>query len=65
MKQGIAKLQVINILSQEIATLFSNYAEPQKIYSVQFNAKLLPSGVYLSVLESGRKRQVMKMILMK
>jgi hypothetical protein len=64
-RQGSAKLHVINILGQKIADLFSGPAEPGNIYSVQFEAESLPSGVYLSVLESGGKRQIMKMIHMK
>jgi hypothetical protein len=64
-RQGSAKLHVINILGQRIADLFSGSAEPGNIYSVQFEAESLPSGVYLSVLESGGKRQIMKMLHMK
>jgi hypothetical protein len=64
-RQGSAKLHIINILGQRIAVLFSGSAEPGNIYSVQFEAESLPSGVYLSVLESGGKRQIIKMLHMK
>jgi parallel beta-helix repeat protein len=64
-KAGFAKLHVINILGQQIATLFSGNAEPGTIYPIQFNAPSLPSGVYLSVLESNGKQEVKKMLLMK
>jgi hypothetical protein len=64
-RQGSEKLYVINILGQKIADLFSGHAEPGDIYSVQFKAESLPSGVYFSVLESGGERQIMKMIHMK
>jgi hypothetical protein len=62
---GIAKLRVINILGQQIATLFSGHAEPGTDYPIQFNAASLPSGVYFSVLESNGKQEVKKMLLMK
>jgi hypothetical protein len=64
-KAGFAKLLVINILGQQVATLFSGHAEPGTIYPIQFNAASLPSGVYLSVLESNGKQEVKKMLLMK
>jgi hypothetical protein len=64
-KAGFAKLLVINILGQQVATLFSGHAEPGTSYPIQFNAASLPSGVYFSVLESDRKQEVKKMLLMK
>jgi hypothetical protein len=64
-KEGAAKLHVINILGQQVATLFSEHAEPGKIYHIQFNTASLPSGVYLSILESNGKQEVKKMVLLK
>jgi hypothetical protein len=64
-EKGLVRVTVYNVLGQEMVTLFSGQAEPGKTYSIPFNAKSLPSGVYFSVLESSGKRQIKKMILMK
>jgi hypothetical protein len=64
-RRSMVKLRIINLLGQEIATLFSRQAEPDKIQSVQFDASLLPSGIYFSVLETQGKREVKKMVFMK
>lgn len=64
-KKGQAKLVVVNILGQEVLTLFSGQAEPGKIHTVQLDASQLPSGVYFSILRSDGKQDVKKMILMK
>jgi hypothetical protein len=61
----IAKLHVVNILGQRVATLFSGHEEPGTSYPLQFNAASLPFGVYFSILESNGKQAVQKMILMK
>jgi hypothetical protein len=64
-KGGIARLKVVNILGQEIATLYFGHTEPGKLNTVQFDADFLPSGIYFSILENGEKRQVKKMMLIK
>jgi hypothetical protein len=64
-KSGLVKLRVLNILGQEITTLFAGHAESGKTHSVRFNAESLPSGIYFSVLESGGERQMKKMVLIK
>jgi hypothetical protein len=64
-KAGYAKLYIVNILGQYVATIFSGQAEPGKTNPVQFNASSLPSGVYFSILESNGKQETKKMILMK
>jgi pectate disaccharide-lyase len=63
--EGPAILKVFNTLGQEVATLFSDIAEPGRLYSVQFRPGQLASGIYFSVLESGTERQVIKMTFMK
>jgi pectate disaccharide-lyase len=63
--EGPAVLKVYNALGQEVATLFSSTAEPGRLYSIQFQAERLASGMYFSVLESGLERQVRKMIFVK
>jgi hypothetical protein len=64
-KAGTAKLYVVNILGQQIVTLYSGHADPGIIYPVQFSAAALPSGVYFSILESNGKQEIKKMLLMK
>jgi len=63
--KGRAALKVFNTMGQEIATLFEGEAEPGRIYQREFNAAALPSGVYLSKLESGGAKMVRKMLLVK
>jgi len=58
-------LVAFNILGQPVATLFQGYAEPPKIYSVQWNAHGFPSGLYFYKLESGNKTSMKKMTLLK
>ncbi|MFA6542493.1 MAG: T9SS type A sorting domain-containing protein, partial [Bacteroidota bacterium] len=64
-KQGMANVKIYNTLGQEIATLFNQSVEPGKMYSVQFNAGRLSSGMYFSVFESEGHREIKKMLLMK
>jgi hypothetical protein len=64
-KASTAKLRIINILGQQVATLFSGHAEPGRVYRMQFEASSLSSGIYFSVLESNGERQINKMVLMK
>lgn len=62
---GYTTLKVFNLLGQEVATLFSDEAHSGKIYEVNFNGKDLPSGIYISRLQSGSNMQTQKMILSK
>ena len=60
-----ATLKVYNILGQEIAILFDQTVEAQKIHRVSFSGSGLPSGIYFAILESGKQRAVKPMVLMK
>jgi len=62
---GYTSLVVYNIIGQEVATLYSDVAEPQKLYTVDFNASALASGVYFYHLVSDSKVRVRKMVVMK
>ncbi|OYV88044.1 MAG: hypothetical protein B7Z63_01455, partial [Ignavibacteriae bacterium 37-53-5] len=64
-EKGTATLKVYNILGQEVTTLFSGAVQSGKIYRVPFSAGELSSGVYFGVLQSGGRRQIQKMVLIK
>jgi hypothetical protein len=58
-------LKIYNILGKEVATLFAGNAEVGKLYTVNFDAKNLTTGLYFSKLVSGNSIEVRKMVLMK
>ncbi len=64
-KDGFTTLKIYNLLGEEVATLFNDNANAGKLYTVEFNGNNLPSGVYISRLQSGNDVQTRKMILMK
>jgi hypothetical protein len=64
-QNGRAVMKIYNVLGQEVATVFDQQAEAGRIYQAQFNASRFTSGVYMSVLESGGKRLLRKMLLVK
>ncbi|MEJ5261047.1 MAG: T9SS type A sorting domain-containing protein [Ignavibacterium sp.] len=55
-------LKVYNILGNEVAKLVDEY-KPAGTYSVNFDAKGLPSGIYFYTLQVGNQVQTKKMIL--
>ena len=57
-------LKIYDILGKEIATLV-NESKPAGKYTVEFNAELLPSGVYFSTLRSNNFEQTKKILLLK
>jgi hypothetical protein len=64
-QNGNATVKIYNMLGQEVATVFNQKAEAGRIYQAQFYASRFTSGVYVSVLESGGKRLLRKMLLVK
>lgn len=64
-KSGPAALHVFNILGQEIATLYSGFAETGRIYQVDFDASSLTNGVYIYKLSSNEQTSIRKMTLLK
>ena len=64
-ENGNARLSVYNILGQEVATLFSGAAEAGNLYTANFNASRMASGLYFSVLEFGSQRITHKMLMTK
>jgi photosystem II stability/assembly factor-like uncharacterized protein len=57
-------LKVFNFLGEEVAQLVNEEKEAGQ-HSVEFDAKLLPSGVYLYKIQAGNFTETKKMILMK
>lgn len=64
-KSGEAALKVYNMIGQEVATLFTGYAESGKRYEVDFNAGNLANGIYVYQLRSNDRVSVQKMTLLK
>ena len=64
-KDGFTTLKVLNILGQEVATLFEGTAKAGNLLEITFNAKALSSGIYFARLQQDSKISIQKMILMK
>jgi len=60
-----ATVTVYNMLGQEIATLFNGVATANEPYSLSFDARNLPSGMYVYALRSANRNEVKKMNLLK
>ncbi|MFZ4622039.1 MAG: T9SS type A sorting domain-containing protein [Bacteroidota bacterium] len=58
-------VKVYNLVGQEVAVLFNDVAQPNQLYTLRFDAKNLPSGIYLYSLRSASRNEVKKMMLMK
>lgn len=63
-KAGPVKLQVFDLLGNEVATLVNEYKNAGT-HKVSFDASALPSGVYLYTIQSGGFRMAKKMTVMK
>jgi len=61
---GLVRLDVFNILGQEVAKLFEGY-QPAGVYSVEFDAAKLPSGIYFYRFSHEGGAQTRKMMLLK
>ncbi len=64
-KDGFTTLTVVNILGQEVVSLFEGNARAGNMLEVTFNAKTLSSGIYFARLQQGGNISIQKMILMK
>ncbi len=58
-------LEVFNIIGQKVATLFDDVAEPGQYYKVRFGGANLASGIYLYRLQSGKRSDLKKLLLLK
>lgn len=64
-ENSIASLKIYNLLGEEVATVFNQIPEIGKLYSVNFDASKLSSGVYLYRLNQGNRIISKKMNLIK
>lgn len=62
--QPVSSLRVYDITGKEVAVLVNSALKPGN-YKVEFNAKNLPSGIYIYKLVSGDFSASQKMILIK
>jgi hypothetical protein len=63
-KSSIVSLKIYNTLGEEVSTLINKSLAPG-IYEKDWNAKGLPSGVYLYKLQAGEYSETKRMVLMK
>lgn len=63
-KEGFVKLYVYNLVGQEVETLVNEFQQAGK-YDVEFNAKDLPSGIYLYKLQVNGYTSVKRMTLIR
>lgn len=63
-QEGYVKLSVFNLVGQEIETLVNEYQSAGK-YDIEFNAKDLPSGIYLYKLQVNGYTSVKRMTLIR
>jgi len=64
-ENGKVRLSVYNVLGQEVATLFNGEAEAGNLYTANFDASRMATGIYFSVLEYGNQRITHKMLMTK
>ena len=63
-KTGMVSIKVYNILGKEVVTLV-NEEKPSGLYTINFNAGNLPSGIYFYTLKAGSFTETKKLILLK
>ncbi len=64
-KTAQTAVTVYNLLGQEVATLFNGVTTAHTLYSMSFDAKDLPSGIYIYSLRSSNGYEVKKMCVLK
>ena len=62
---GLTTLTIYNTLGQQVATLFNDVAEAGQYYRVKLDAATIASGIYFYTLESGQRKDIRKMLLLK
>jgi hypothetical protein len=62
---GWATMKIYNLLGQEVAKLHDGIVQANKVYSTEFNALGLPSGLYFYQLRSAGKTETKRMTLMR
>ena len=61
---GVIQVEILDIGGSHIETLFSGFQQPGS-YQLNWNAKSMPSGVYLVSLNSYDKTTTEKVVLLK
>ncbi len=64
-KAGFTVLKIFNSIGKEVSILFNEYAEPNKVYKINFSGANLPSGNYFYSLFNGNKVITKRMTLIK
>lgn len=62
---GNAKLEIYNVLGKKIMTLYNDIVTANTVYLINFDAKLLSSGIYFYSLITERGNAVKRMCLLK
>ncbi len=62
---GRATLSIVNIIGQQIATLFDGTAKAGQVHQMDFDAAKYSGGIYFARLQHGEKVQMIKMVLVK
>jgi hypothetical protein len=64
-ENGNVHLSVYNVRGQEVAILFDGAAEAGTLYTANFDASHMATGIYFSVLRFGNQRVTQKMLMTK
>jgi len=62
---GNAQVEVFNIIGQKIASLFNSSVTADRIYTITFDGRDLPSGIYIYSLRTQNGSEIKKMCLLK
>ncbi|HEC43446.1 MAG TPA: T9SS type A sorting domain-containing protein [Bacteroides sp.] len=62
---GNAEVRIFDMMEKEVATIFNDFAESGKPYSLRFDAGSLPAGIYFARLKCGNQYWTNKMVLLK
>lgn len=63
-EKGFVKIQIYNLLGQQVATLFNGTRQAGE-YRITWNATNFPSGIYFARLETSKQTETIKMVLLK
>jgi hypothetical protein len=60
-----ATLKIFNTIGKEMTVLFNGAAQAGTVYSFVWNGRMFPSDTYFAVLETGAKKEMIKLSLVK
>jgi hypothetical protein len=61
---GLTQLTIYNVMGKQVAILVNQEQMPG-MYEIEWNASGLPSGTYFGILQSGSKKEAIKLVLIK